>query len=102
MRGQGPLTAQKFTVIAIRVICIYITVAFQLRIGLDMARFDAAACRLASLARPLPYIHDELQAFATGDGTILIAVRIPQDRRMDPEGFRLTSQISFDRIFESP
>ncbi len=40
------------------------------------------------------------KAFAAVDDTIRSAVRIPQDRVIDPEAFRLTCQLSFETIFE--
>lgn len=43
-----------------------------------------------------------VEAFSSIDDTIRTAVRIPQDRTIDPEEFRLTCQISFEQIFESP
>lgn len=43
-----------------------------------------------------------IEAFSTVDDTIRTAVRIPQDRAIDPEEFRLTCQISFEQIFSSP
>src|SRR5690606_8750606 len=43
-----------------------------------------------------------IEAFSKVDDTIRTAVRIPQDRAIDPEEFRLTCQISFEQIFSSP
>lgn len=40
------------------------------------------------------------EAFSAVDDTIRTAVRIPQDRAIDPEDFRLTCQLSFEQIFE--